>query len=57
MAKMEPRRKQLKADQLTGELEGELGTYQNFGILQRSLGKRSIYRYRGALLLYQKDFF
>ncbi len=54
MPPFKTRRKAPKGEQLTGELHGELGTYQRFGFYQRSLCKHSIYRYTGVLLLYQR---
>ena len=51
---MKPKRKAAKGEQLTGPLQGELATYQKVGLFQRSLNKRTAYRYRGVLLLYQK---
>ncbi len=54
MPEMRPRRKAPKGEQLTEALKGELADYMKAGIFQLSLGKRTIYRYRGALLRYQK---
>ena len=54
MPKIKPRRKALKGDQLTEALEGELATYEKVGLFQRSVTKRTAYRYRGVLLQYQK---
>ena len=51
---MSPRRKARKEEQLTGELSGDLATYEKFGLFQRAISKRTAYRYRGVLLLYQK---
>ena len=54
MPEMKPRRKAPKGEQLSEALQGELADYKKAGIFQLSLGKRTIYRYRGALLWYQK---
>ena len=51
---MKLKRKAAKGEQLTDPLQGELATYQEVGLFQRSLNKRTAYRYRGVLLLYQK---
>ncbi len=51
---MNPRRKARKEEQLTGELPGDLTTYEKFGLFQRAITRRTAYRYRGVLLLYQK---
>ncbi|MBU2534801.1 MAG: hypothetical protein KKD83_01365 [Chloroflexi bacterium] len=51
---MNPRRKARKEEQLTGELSGNLATYEKFGLFQRAITRRTAYRYRGVLLLYQK---
>jgi site-specific recombinase XerD len=48
-----PRTKALKADQLKGELKGDLAAYEKFGLFQRSVNQNTAYRYRGALLRYQ----
>ena len=48
-----PRTKALKADQLKGDLKGDLATYEKFGLFQRSVNKNTAYRYRGVLLRYQ----
>jgi hypothetical protein len=48
-----PRTKALKADQLKGELKGDLSAYEKFGLFQRSVNQNTAYRYRGALLRYQ----
>jgi len=48
-----PRTKALKADQLKGELKGDLAAYEKFGLFQRSVNRNTAYRYRGALLRYQ----
>ena len=49
-----PARKALKADQMTGPLTGDLAVYEQVGLFQRSVNSRTAYRYRGALLRYQK---
>jgi integrase/recombinase XerD len=49
-----PRTKASKQDQLTEVLQGELATYQKVGLFQRSVTKKTAYRYRGCLLQYQK---
>jgi len=54
MPEMKPRSKHLKQEQLTGALQGELATYEKVGLFQRSLTKKTAYRYRGCLLQYQK---
>ncbi|MFC1957021.1 tyrosine-type recombinase/integrase [Chloroflexota bacterium] len=54
MPDIRPRRKAPKGEQLTGELTGELATYEQVGLFQRSLIPRTAYRYRGVLLQYQK---
>ncbi len=54
MPKITPRRKALKGDQLTEALAGELATYEKVGLFQRSVTKRTAYRYRGVLLQYQR---
>ena len=51
---MNPRRKARKEEQLTGELSGDLATCEKFGLFQRAITRRTAYRYRGVLLLYQK---
>jgi len=51
---MKPRTKAPKQEQLTQGLEGELATYEKVGLFQRSVTKRTAYRYRGCLLQYQK---
>jgi site-specific recombinase XerD len=51
---MKPRTKAPKGEQLTDKLTGELATYEQVGLPQHALGKRTIYRYRGVLLLYQQ---
>ncbi len=48
-----PRTKALKADQLKGELKGDLAAYEKVGLFQRSVNQNTAYRYRGALLRYQ----
>ncbi len=54
MPEMKPKSKHLKQDQLTGALQGELAAYEKVGLFQRSVTKRTVYRYRGCLLQYQK---
>jgi len=54
MPKIKPRTKAPKQDQLTGALRGELATYEKIGLFQRSVTKRTAYRYRGILLQYQR---
>ena len=54
MPRIIPRRKAPRQDQLTKALEGELATYEKVGLFQRSVTKRTAYRYRGCLLQYQK---
>lgn len=54
MPRIKPRTKAPKKDQLTEELQGELATYERVGLFQRSVGKKTAYRYRGVLLQYQK---
>jgi len=49
-----PKRKHIKGEQLEGQLQGELATYENIGLFQRSVNQRSAYRYRGILLAYQQ---
>jgi integrase/recombinase XerD len=48
-----PRTKALKADQLKGQLKGDLAAYEKVGLFQRSVNQNTAYRYRGALLRYQ----
>jgi integrase len=48
-----PRTKALKANQLKGELKGDLAAYEKFGLFQRNVNPNTAYRYRGALLRYQ----
>jgi hypothetical protein len=48
-----PRTKALKAEQLKGELKGDLATYEKFGLFQWSVNQNTAYRYRGVLLRYQ----
>ncbi len=38
---MSPRRKARKEDQLTGELAGDLATYEKFGFFQRAIARRT----------------
>ena len=52
--KIKPRTKATKEGQLTGPLQGELATYEKVGLFQRSVTKKTAYRYRGCLLQYQK---
>jgi integrase len=47
------RTKAPKAEQLTGELKGDLATYEEVGLFQRSVNQKTAYRYRGVLLRYQ----
>ena len=54
MPEMRPRTRAPKGDQFGEELQGELGTYKKVGLFQRSVGQKTAYRYRGALLQYQK---
>ena len=54
MPEMRPRTKAPKGDQLGEELQGELETYKKVGLFQRSVGQKTAYRCRGALLQYQK---
>ncbi|MFC2034300.1 tyrosine-type recombinase/integrase [Chloroflexota bacterium] len=54
MPEMKPKTKANKDEQLTGSLKGELATYEKVGLFQRSVSKNTVYRYRGALLRYQK---
>ena len=54
MPKVKPRTKAPRQEQLTEELQGELATYENVGLFQRSVSKKTAYRYRGCLLQYQK---
>ncbi len=54
MPAMKPRTKAPKGEQLNGELQGELATYEKVGLFQRSVTKKTAYRYRGCLLQYQK---
>jgi integrase/recombinase XerD len=51
---MKPRRIAPKNEQLTEALQGELATYEQQGLYQSSVTKRSAYRYRGILVLYQR---
>jgi integrase/recombinase XerD len=48
-----PRTKALKDDQLKDDLKGDLAAYEKFGLFQRSVNRKTAYRYRGALLRYQ----
>jgi len=54
MPTIKPGRCAPKAEQLSGALGGELATYEQVGLFQRSVTKRTAYRYRGCLLQYQK---
>ncbi|MCK4723901.1 MAG: tyrosine-type recombinase/integrase [Dehalococcoidia bacterium] len=54
MPEMKPRTKAPKQEQLTAALQGELATYEKVGLFQRSVTKRTAYRYRGILLQYQR---
>ncbi len=54
MPEMKPKTKAVKGEQLSGSLEGELLTYENVGLFQRAVNANTAYRYRGALLRYQK---
>jgi len=54
MPEMKPRTKAAKGNQLTEELKGELGAYMKVGLFQQPVGKKTAYRYRGALLRYQE---
>jgi site-specific recombinase XerD len=51
---MKPRTKAPKGEQLTDKLTGELAIYEQVGLPQHALGQRTVYRYRGVLLLYQQ---
>ncbi|MDP2932176.1 MAG: site-specific integrase [Chloroflexota bacterium] len=51
---MKPRTKACKGEQLGDPLQGELATYDQVGLFQRSVNQKTAYRYRGALLQYQK---
>ena len=51
---IKPRTKAPKGQQLTEKLTGELAVYEQVGLPQHALGKRTAYRYRGVLLLYQQ---
>ena len=54
MPEMKPRTKASKDEQLVEPLKGELATYENVGLFQRLVSDNTAYRYRGALLRYQK---
>ncbi len=54
MPEMKPKRKANQGDQLSGQLEGELATYEQIGLFQHSVTQKTAYRYRGILLQYQK---
>ena len=49
-----PRTKAPRAQQLKGELKGDLAVYEQVGLFQRSVNRNTAYRYRGALLRYQE---
>lgn len=51
---MKPRRIAPRDEQLTEALQGELATYEKQSLYQSSVTKRSAYRYRGILVLYQR---
>ena len=51
---MRPRTKAPQGEQLSEALQGELATYEKVGLYQHSVNKNTVYRYRGALLQYQK---
>jgi integrase/recombinase XerD len=51
---MKPRTKAPKNEQLSGTLSGYLAAYAAEGLPQRPIAKRTIYRYMGALLAYEK---
>jgi len=52
---MNLRRKARKEEQLTGELSGDIATYEKFVLFQRAITRRTAHCYRGVLLLYQKS--
>jgi len=54
MPVIKPRTKAPKGQQLTAKLTDELAIYEQVGLSQHALGKRTAYRYRGVLLLYQQ---
>ncbi len=54
MPEMRPRTKAARDEQLDGTLQGELAAYEKVGLFQRSVSDNTAYRYRGALLRYQK---
>jgi len=54
MPEMKPKTKAPKGEQLDGSLQGELATYEKVGLFQSSVTENTAYRYRGALLRYQK---
>lgn len=54
MPKIHPKRKATKDQQLTNELQGELAAYEQVGLFQHAITKRTAYRYRGVLLRYQQ---
>ena len=49
-----PRTEAPKGEQLTEKITGELAVYEQVGLPQHALGKKTAYRYRGVLLLYQQ---
>ena len=51
---MKPRTKAPKNEQLGGTLTGYLAAYVNEGLLQRPLSPKTVYRYKGVLLAYEK---
>ena len=51
---MKPKTKAPRDEQPSGLMEGEFLTYENVGLFQRAVGTNTAYRYRGALLRYQK---
>ncbi len=54
MPEMKPRTKAPKEEQLNEPLKGELAVYDEVGLFQRSVTKKTAYRYRGVLIQYQK---
>jgi len=54
MPEMKPKTKAPKGEQLDGSLQGELVTYEKVGLFQRLVTENTAYRYRSALLRYQK---
>jgi hypothetical protein len=51
---MRARTKAPRGEQLAGGLIGDLGRYEQVGLSQHALGKKTAYRYRGVLLQYQQ---